>query len=140
VRLVLDASVAAKWVVREADTDKAFRLKHPPFRLIAPDHLLAETANVVWKRFMRGEMPLEVVDEWTILLAAMNVDFRPSSQLVDGALQLACRHRISAYDALYVHLALIMRAPLVTVDEPLIAKLRSVLPENTLVHLRDLDV
>ena len=53
-------SVGVKWVIIEADTDKARRLRDG-FRLgqeelIAPDWFLAEVANVLGKAAARGRM------------------------------------------------------------------------------------
>jgi predicted nucleic acid-binding protein len=46
--LVIDASVAIKWVIDEPGTKEALSLlKH---RLYAPDLLVAECGNILWKR------------------------------------------------------------------------------------------
>ncbi len=46
--LVIDASVAVKWVIDEHGTPEALSLlRH---RLFAPDLLVAECAKVLWKR------------------------------------------------------------------------------------------
>ena len=45
--LVIDASVAIKWVVAEPDSQTALALfRH---RLFAPDLLVAECANALWE-------------------------------------------------------------------------------------------
>ena len=45
---VIDASVLAKWFVEEDDTVAARRLQH--LKLVAPDLLIVETTNVLWKK------------------------------------------------------------------------------------------
>ncbi len=51
-KLVVDASVVVKWVVSEIGTDDAIRgLKVAP--LAAPDLLIAECANILWKKVQR---------------------------------------------------------------------------------------
>ena len=53
--IVLDASVALKWVLPEDDSDIASRL-HEWGPLHAPDVLLIESANALWVRVRRGDM------------------------------------------------------------------------------------
>ncbi|MEB2846263.1 hypothetical protein GAO09_06440 [Rhizobiales bacterium RZME27] len=52
---MVDASVAIKWVVDEIGTDKALALRGNT-RLLAPELLLAECANILWKKVRRGEL------------------------------------------------------------------------------------
>ena len=47
---VVDASVVVKWFVPEIHSDAARRLLTLPHQYLAPDLLLAETANTIWKR------------------------------------------------------------------------------------------
>jgi predicted nucleic acid-binding protein len=48
---VIDASVAIKWLVDEPGTAAALSLRR--HRLLAPDLLIAECANVLWKKVRR---------------------------------------------------------------------------------------
>ena len=59
-RLVIDASIAVKWVVPEPDCDRAEALRDHP--LVAPDLLFAECANVLWKKVRRGELSKDEAD------------------------------------------------------------------------------
>jgi predicted nucleic acid-binding protein len=52
--LVIDASIAIKWVVEEDGTAEALVLRQKA-KLIAPDLLVAECANIFWKKVQRGE-------------------------------------------------------------------------------------
>jgi predicted nucleic acid-binding protein len=56
-RLVVDASVAVKWVIAEGGSDSAERLLDHP--LVAPDLLFAECANILSKKVRRGEVTKE---------------------------------------------------------------------------------
>jgi predicted nucleic acid-binding protein len=53
--LVVDASVAVKWVVEEPRTEEALLLRATS-RLLAPDLLVAECANILWKKVQRQEL------------------------------------------------------------------------------------
>ena len=51
---VIDASVAAKWLLPEDGSDQASALLGD--ELLVPDLLFAELANIFWKKQMRGEI------------------------------------------------------------------------------------
>jgi predicted nucleic acid-binding protein len=51
-RLVIDASVAVKWVIPEPDSERAELDRG----LVAPDVLFAACANALWKKVRRGEL------------------------------------------------------------------------------------
>jgi len=55
---VVDASVALKWVIPEVGAEAALALRAAD-RLIAPDLIVAECANALWKMVSRGEMSPE---------------------------------------------------------------------------------
>lgn len=52
--LVIDAGVAIKWVIEEDGTREALALL--PTKLIAPDLIMVECANILRKKTRRGEM------------------------------------------------------------------------------------
>jgi hypothetical protein len=49
--LVIDASIAIKWVIEEEGTKEALALRSRA--LSAPDLLIAECANILWKKVRR---------------------------------------------------------------------------------------
>ena len=53
--IVVDASIAIKWVVAEEGTDTAVDLRLR-FHFAAPDLLIPECANILWKKVQRGEL------------------------------------------------------------------------------------
>ena len=53
-RFVIDASVAIKWIVQEAGTEEAVLVRRRP--LSAPDLLIAECANILWKKVRQNEL------------------------------------------------------------------------------------
>jgi len=62
--LVVDASVAVKWILPEEDTERALRLQESyqdeEIDLISPYLVVSEVANVVWKRQRRGDFSAAV--------------------------------------------------------------------------------
>ena len=51
---IVDASVAIKWVVDEPGTEHALLLRRDS--LAAPDLLVPECANILWKKVRRKEL------------------------------------------------------------------------------------
>lgn len=114
MKWVVDASVAAKWLAPEDDSARA--LEYLNVEVLAPDLLFAEVANILWKKFRRGEIAPEVPQAAAraIQLLAMRVE--PSSGLAVDAVKLAMRLDHPAYDCFYLALALRTGSPLITAD------------------------
>ena len=123
MNIVVDASVAAKWLLVEVDSDKAEAL----FRawtakrvgLLAPEILPAEVASALWKRVMRGLLPAAEALRLQREFNDLAIPLHPVGELVDAALHLALRFRHSVYDGLYLALARETGADFVTADERL---------------------
>jgi predicted nucleic acid-binding protein len=114
---VIDASVAVKWVVPEALSDRADRLLAGDAELIAPDLLFVEAANALRKKVARGEMTGEEASLALDCLFESPLDLRPTKDLLRRALALACRFDHPAYDCVYAALAEREGAALVTDDD-----------------------
>lgn len=118
-RFVVDASVAVKWFVPEANSPEAAALLDPAHTLYAPDLLVAEVGNVLWKKTRRRE--LRPGEARLILrgLASVPLELTPSRDLVGAALDLALHVGCSAYDGMYLALAIHHDCRLVTADRRL---------------------
>jgi hypothetical protein len=77
-KFVIDGSIAIKWVAEEEGTPEALTLRQKA-ALIAPDLLVPECANILWKKVQRHELLVEEAP-----LAA-----RPSAS--------GCRNRAAAH-------------------------------------------
>ncbi len=118
---VIDASVAVKWVIPEALTDQAERILASAEELLAPDLLLVEVANALWKKTERGELSSAEAGRALDIILSSGVVIRPSRPLLSRALVLAGRFAHPVYDCVYLALAEHERATLVTGDERLLA-------------------
>ena len=121
--IVVDASVAVKWVIPEELSDQAESLRGRAARLLAPDLLLPEAANALWKKLLRREITTSEAAQAIDLLMASGLDLRPSGPLLGRALTLAQRLRHPVYDCIYVALAQAEGATLVTADQRLLARI-----------------
>ena len=118
--LVVDASVVIKWVVEEDGTAEALALRRQ--KLIAPDLIVAECANILWKKVRRTELSAEEAGIASRLLANADLDLRPTRSLMNTALEIAIQLDHPAYDCLYLALAEQNDAEFVTADSRLVAK------------------
>lgn len=122
--VVLDASVAAKAFLTEPGSDAARALIVSDTRVVAPDFVLAELANVAVKRLRRGDISRLVAEEMVASSPnAFDVTV-PAETLTPRAFALAADCGLSAYDALYVALAEVRACELITADARLIAAVR----------------
>lgn len=102
---VVDASVAAKWVVAEVGSEAARRVLEGPGPLIAPDLLVAEVGNVLWKKVTRKAMTPRHAQEAMVWLPELFDRLFDSAALAPRALEIAIAHGATVYDSLYVALA-----------------------------------
>ncbi len=116
MKLVVDASVAVKWFVMEPRRDTARALLTSDDDLVAPDFLVTEVANALWKKVRRGELSLigAQIDVDTLKKGAP--EFFDSHFLMSDALELAEDLDHPVYDCLYLALAIHDGAPVVTDD------------------------
>lgn len=68
--LVVDASVALKWVLQEPDSDLAEALARTDETLLVPDFWLAEATNVLWLQVRRRLLTPDEAREGLALLRA----------------------------------------------------------------------
>lgn len=117
--VVVDSSVAMKWFVPEVLSDRALRLLDGNFELLAPDLLIPECGNVLWKKISRDQLGAEEGRAILHALGRAPIRIVGSPALIEAALEIAMVFRRSVYDALYVALAVARECVLVTADERL---------------------
>jgi len=81
---VIDASIAIKWVVEEDGTSEALVLRQKA-KLIAPDLLVAECANIFWKKVQRGELLKAEALFAARLLQGAEIELLPTRSLFESA-------------------------------------------------------
>lgn len=121
--VVVDSSVAVKWFVPEELSDVAALLFEPSYDLAAPDLLVPEFGNVLWKKMRRNELRRDEALEIVGALGEVPLTIVGSADLVVPALEIAAAYGRTVYDALYVALAVARDCVLVTADERLVAAL-----------------
>jgi predicted nucleic acid-binding protein len=123
MNLVVDASVAFKWLFEEPDSDRAEALLISAgknrLKLVAPMILSAEIANALWKRMRRGDIDRQKTLETGERFEEICPLLLPIEDLVQRALELAIDSQHPVYDCLYMALAEELSGELVTADERL---------------------
>jgi predicted nucleic acid-binding protein len=114
VRIVVDASVAVKWVLAEPNADAASALRAD--ELIAPALWLVEAANVLWRRSRNGELNAGEALELLLELQNAPVASLAIEPYLDFALSLAMEHGHPVYDCLYLAVAIRHQTHVVTAD------------------------
>lgn len=118
--LVVDASIAVKWVVTEAGTEQARALIGRD-TLVAPDLLIAEACNALWRLQASGRIPREQAVAAPAELVAAIDEFYPLAPLAGRSLEIALDIGHPVYDCVYLALAERLEARLVTADRRLAA-------------------
>jgi predicted nucleic acid-binding protein len=123
--LVVDTSVAARWVIGSDDpglsneTNVALTLL--PRRLIAPDLLAAEFANVMWKKVRAQEIDAAQAREALAILPDL-IDLIPTGQLADRAMDISLALDHPAYDCFFLATAEMLETIVVTADRKLVRR------------------
>ena len=140
MKLVVDASIAVKWFIAEPHSQEARQLLAPRIVLHAPDFILTEVANVIWKKARRKEIPSPqpYIDDLASMADA--VALQPSTELVIKATALAVQIDHPVYDCLYLACAEAWGAPLVTADERLAQRAREEHPTVDVWNISEAEI
>jgi predicted nucleic acid-binding protein len=131
--VVVDASLAVKWVLEEEDTDRARALLRDwqarSIRRVVPTWFVCEVTNVLYRRIGRTGLPLQDAQLGldTVMRQVAVGDFGPV--LAKRAMELALAFaRPAAYDAQYLAFAEQRGCELWTADERLWNATKATLP------------
>ena len=109
----------AKWLFNETESPNARSLLNQTYTLFAPDLMLIEVANVVWKKRMRSEIS-GVTDQIEAVHRLPNaVELIRAADFLGEAIYLAVELEHPVYDCVYLAAAAANRIPLVTADRRL---------------------
>ena len=122
--VVVDASVAFKWLVEEENSDKATALTRlwddEGTQLVAPPLMPFEVANALHRRVVRGDLAVEIAADLIQDLMSLGVALHETPNLHRRALELASQLKQGAvYDAHYLALAESLGCDFWTADQRL---------------------
>jgi len=154
--LVVDASVAIKWLVQEEYSAEARLLLtylssvegSASLILIAPDVILAEIGHAMRRLVNRGELlanTAEILYSYFVKnapIALFNIyndaRYGTGEHLVLDAIRIGNQYSCSFYDALYVSLSLKRNAFFVTSDRKLYDKLLPIFQGQQMIWVSDI--
>lgn len=140
--IVVDASLAVKWLVPESDSEAAIAIARDHDDIHGPDILLTEVISAIVRRcneriLLRGEAE-RTIGTWTngwsgSQIVAHRLDGERARQAAALALELG--HPLA--DCIYLALAIELDCELVTCDAKFAAKARTIYPAIRLLTERD---
>ena len=124
-RLVVDASVAAKWLIDEEDSEAADRLLTGEHQLFAPRLMATEVGHALRRKSRRGKLERSKAGQLAASIPTLAVTWADDKEVIADAVRLALGMECSVYDCVYLALAHQISGTLVTADQRFV---------NTLAH------
>ena len=136
--VVVDTSLAFKWLVEEEDSGQAIALvghwNQEGAQMVAPHLMLAELANTLHRAVVEDDLPVPAAGSLIQQLAARDLQFYDAMSLYPRALTLASELQQGAvYDSLYLALAESLDCELWTADARFCRAARSQYPNVRLL-------
>jgi len=136
MRLVVDASVVAKWFNVEELSNKAVEVKDAfvegRLELVAPIHIIYEVGNSIWKNAQLTEE-----DASDAIASLLRIDLQllsPDMERARRAMEIARMKKTAFYEATYLQAAEELKTTLLTSDESQMAAGRGIVK---ILHLRE---
>ncbi len=120
---VIDASTAVKWFIAQPLTPNAFNVLRQYSVRVAPQLILAELGNALWKYVRTGAA---TIAQARTALQDIGVSYVSLEQDIDHAtraMEISADLDHPFYDCLYLAIAESRGCPLITDDQRLLAKL-----------------
>ena len=131
--IVVDASLALKWLVEEERSDEAIGWAAEQDQLIAPTLMRIEVANALFKKARDGDIHSGAVPRAFASLSTFITEWTELNDVVDHALLLALELRHSVYDCCYLALAEQREVQVATADLELIRRCRDTRAEHLIL-------
>lgn len=124
--IIIDASVAAKLLFQETDSDAAeAAFLTPQAHFLAPEFIRLELANIVWKRLQRAEIDAAAAQAIFDLIPTVPVELLMQEDLLTIGFEIAAKTGCTVYDGLYLAAAVLHNAVVVTADKRLVQQASS---------------
>jgi predicted nucleic acid-binding protein len=124
LRIVIDASVAAKWFLPDEPFSAAAlellrRATAGATDFIVPDLFFSECGNILWKAARRKRLSVDETVAAIQVIEELQLLTVPAAGLLEDTLQIARNYDRTFYDSLYLAVAAKQQTYLVTADEKL---------------------
>jgi predicted nucleic acid-binding protein len=117
VKVVLDANCAVEIALNKPQGDRLKAMLDESEQVLAPDLLIPEFVNALWKYHQFNQLSLSICDQAMELLPVLVETFVPSAEIYREAFALTrAQQSRAAYDMFYLALARRENAVLLTLD------------------------
>ena len=137
MKKVVDASVAVKWFVPEIFETEATRLLESDVELHAPELILPEFSNIIWKKIRLRQVSNDIANEILGAFLRTPVTLHSHRHTALSALVGAVMSGQTVYDWTYLSLALALSCELVTADRHFYNALQSTSMRRHLIWIGD---
>ena len=138
MQLVVDASVAVKWLVREEFSDIADEILNGQHEIYAPRLMAVEVGNALWRKVRSGEIERPQAGLLAATLTQIGVNWTNDETICADAVRLAIALNHPIYDCTYLALAHRIGATVVTADERFANAVAGTAHGGSVVALKDL--
>ena len=119
--VVVDASIAVKWVIAEEGHLESLELSRAQ-PLVAPDLVLVEAANVLWKKVRLRQLSAEQARQGLGFIREAYAELVSLPELIQRALDISLAIDHPVYDCVYLACAEREQLELFTADKRLAVK------------------
>jgi len=134
---VVDASLSIKWYVPEIYDREADKILNGGHQLHAPELILPELSNIVWKKTRKGELTEQKGEAIVSAFANAQIKFHPHKNLIASAFHGAATSGQTVYDWTYLALAIALNCQFVTADEKFYRALEKTTLKKNLLWIGD---
>ena len=134
----VDASVAVKWFVPEVHSEQAVKLLENNYELIVPDLIYSEFSNIIWKKHRIKELNETIANEIIIAFEQFIFEKIVTSQIMQGAFDIAVKYDRSVYDCMYLMAACTTDTKFVTADKKFFNAINSTPLSNNILWVENL--
>lgn len=118
---ILDCSMTMAWFFRDEGTpySSSIRRSLKDHSALVPALWAYEVANALTLGIKRQRSTRPEAEKSANLLVSLPIRVKalPTSEVLIGVLDLACRHQLTAYDASYLYIALASALPIASLDK-----------------------
>ena len=114
--VVVAASVTVKWYVSENCTTEAEKLLDGSYKLYAPELILPEFGNIIWKKLRRNDLTDQEANQIMNAFRQQSITFRSHQSLLKAAFTGTQLSGQTVYDWSYLALAVSLSCEFVTAD------------------------